>query len=92
MLSLTKLAEDILANAKRLDEYTSSQSLPPTSFDNDTLKDLPLDLEAARNSLIDSTQLLKRLALGPVGHLIEISFGVSILITFALEAHVNRRL
>lgn len=77
MVSFTSLAEDILASAKRLDEHLASKGLPPSSFDNDTLADLPNDVEATRNSLIDTTHALKQLAQGPHGSTMEILFSVS---------------
>jgi len=76
MPSLTQIAEEILANAKRLDAYTSSKALPSTSFELDTLGDLPPDVEKARHVPINSTQDLNRLALRPMNTLIEIMFGV----------------
>ena len=77
MSSLTEIAEGILADAKRIDAALSSQNLPPTSFDHDTLSSLPHDIDPIRKSLVDSTQALKRLTLGPVAHQLEICFGVS---------------
>jgi len=77
MASLTEIAEGVLANAKRLDAYTASKGLPPTSFKEHTLDDLPEDLEECRKSLIDSTQTLKRLAQGPVGLYMEMLFMAS---------------
>lgn len=76
MSSLTTLAEEILANAKRLDEHLSSQHLSATSFDHDSLADLPSELESTRKALIDSTQTLKQLSQGPVGSSMEIIFNV----------------
>lgn len=76
MPSLTELAEEILINAKCLDAYLDSKGLSSTSFEEDTLGDLPLDLEKTRNALVDSTQALKRLALGPAGVYTEILFSV----------------
>lgn len=78
MPSLTQIAEEVLANAKRLDEYTASKNLPSASFDNHTLGDLPSELETIRKALIDSTQTLRSLALGPVGTSIEIAYSVSL--------------
>lgn len=77
MPSLTEIAESILANARRLDAYTASKGLPSSSFERSTLDDLPVDLEQCRNALIDSTQSLKQLALGPMGLCVEVSFSVS---------------
>ncbi|KAL8894384.1 MAG: hypothetical protein Q9207_008508, partial [Kuettlingeria erythrocarpa] len=66
MSTFTSLAEDILTSAKRLDAHLASQGRPPSSFDEDTLGgDLPPDMEATRNHLIDTTQTLKQLAQGP---------------------------
>ena len=77
MPSLTEIAEGILADAKRIDASLSSQNLPSTSFDKDTLSSLSHDIDPIRKSLVDSTQALKRLTLGPVAHQLEICFGVS---------------
>lgn len=78
MPTLTELAEESLANAKRLDAYIASKGLPPVSLDHDSfeLADLPPELQAVRNSLADSSQLMKRLAQGPIGTMIEILYGV----------------
>ena len=76
MPSLTALAEEVLANTKRLDAYLESKGLPYTDFQEDTLSNLPLDLETTRNALVDSAQTLKRLALGPGGVYTEILFSV----------------
>ena len=76
MGSLTSLAEEILANAKRLDAHLSSQNLNSTSFDHDSLADLPSELESTRKALIDSTQTLKQLSQGPIGSSMEIIFNV----------------
>lgn len=76
MGSLTSLAEEILANAKRLDQYLSSQNLISTSFDHDSLGDLPPELESTRKALINSTQTLKQLSQGPIGSSMEIIFNV----------------
>lgn len=77
MSSLTEIAERILINAKHLDSYLSSKGLPPSTFANHTLNDMPEDFESYRKELVDSTQTLKRLALGPVGLYMEILFSVS---------------
>ena len=76
MASLTSLAEEILANAKRLDQHLSSQHLASTSFDHDNLADLPSELESTRKALINSTQTLKQLSQGPIGSSMEIIFNV----------------
>lgn len=73
---LTSLAEEILENAKRLDQYLSSYNLEPASFNNNSLGDLPFELEASKKALINSTQTLKQLSQGPVGTLMEIMVNV----------------
>ena len=78
MPSLVKIAEEILANAKLIDAYTCSKGLPFTSFEVDTLGNLPQEVEKARDAIVNSTQDLKRLALRPKNTLVEILFGVYI--------------
>ena len=77
MGNLTDMAERILAHAKKLDAHAESSGLPPTHFFYDTLGDLPGSLEEDRRALVNETQDLKRLALGPVGMLLETLFTVS---------------
>jgi len=77
MGNLTDMAERILARAKKLDAHSESLGLPSTHFFYDTLGDLPAELEKERKALVDETQDLKRLALGPVGMLLETLFTVS---------------
>lgn len=77
MESLTEIAQGILADAKRLDEYTTSKGLSYSTFEQNTLSNLPDDLEETRKSLVDLTQKLKQLAHGPVGLLLETLFLVS---------------
>ena len=66
MPSLTSLAEEVLINAKRLDEHLAAQKQPSPSFDHDAWVNLSPQLESARDALIDSTHTLKQLAQGPV--------------------------
>lgn len=75
-MTLTEIAERILANAKRLDEYTSSSGLGYSTFEKDTLGGLPSDLEECRKQLVDNTWELKALAQGPVGQLMDVLFTV----------------
>lgn len=74
MSSLTAIAERALAQAKKLDAYSQSRGLPPTHFFYDTLGDLPKELEENRRELVNASQDLKRLALGPVGMMLETLF------------------
>jgi hypothetical protein len=76
MGNLTDVAERILGRAKKLDAHAEASGLPSTHFFYDTLGDLPGDLEKERRALVDETQDLKRLALGPVGMLLETLFTV----------------
>ena len=76
MPSLTSLAEEILKNAKQLDEYLDSQNRAPPSFDHDAFVGLLPQLEATRDALIDSTHTLKQLAQGPTRATVEIMFSV----------------
>ncbi|KAL8734016.1 MAG: hypothetical protein Q9166_001777 [cf. Caloplaca sp. 2 TL-2023] len=73
MVSFTSLAEEILVSARRLDEHLASKKLL-SSFDEDTLVDLPSDVEESRDDLINKTQTLKQLAQGGVGRVMEIAF------------------
>ncbi|KAL9092895.1 MAG: hypothetical protein Q9165_004313 [Trypethelium subeluteriae] len=68
----TDLVKQMLGPAEALDLYLLSADLPPTSFENDTLLDLPSELEQARDSLVDVAQTTKRLAQGSRGTLREI--------------------
>lgn len=76
MPSFTSLAEEILKNAKQLDEHLASQQRPSPSFDHDALVDLSPQLESTRDALIDSTHTLKQLAQGPTRATVEIMFSV----------------
>ncbi|KAL9005014.1 MAG: hypothetical protein Q9188_002195 [Gyalolechia gomerana] len=89
MASLTSIAEGIVADAKLLDEYTTSKGLGWTSFDNDTWNDLPSDLEARRKSMIDSLQKLKQLTHGPTGLLLEVLFFFNDLLALRFIYHYN---
>lgn len=76
-MSLTPIAEAILHQARILDAYTQSANLPPFSFDTDQILGLPAEVEEARKELINQSQKIKRLALGPVGVLMEVLYTVS---------------
>lgn len=87
MPSFTSLAEDILTAAKRLDEHLASQGKTMCSFDEDTLEDLPHDMEATRSRLINTTQTLKQLAQGPHGATMESMFSASL--SFHHPTHIS---
>ena len=77
MPSFTSLAQEILAYAQRLDQYVVAEKLPSSSFDQDSISELPDHLETVRKDLINSTATLKQLAQGPVGAIAEKFLGVS---------------
>lgn len=67
---ITELANRIAANTKKLNDYLVANNLPPPSFALDGPKDTLVpkhetDVEAARVAIIDDTQELRRLVLGP---------------------------
>jgi hypothetical protein len=67
---IVELSTRIAANTTKLNEYLVSHDLPTPSFDIDGPKDnlVPkeeLEVEAARVAIIDDTQELRRLVLGP---------------------------
>lgn len=76
MSTLTEIAEGILADAKALDALTASKNLASSSFETYTLANLPKDGEDLRKALVDSTQELRQLAVGPIGQIFEILFSV----------------
>lgn len=76
MPSLTSLAEEILTNAKQLDEHLAAQNQPSPSFDHDALLNLSPQLESTRDALIDSAHTLKQLTQGPVRATADIMFNV----------------
>ncbi|KAF2152731.1 putative O-methyltransferase [Myriangium duriaei CBS 260.36] len=62
---LTKLAEELLENARALDSYNQKHGFEPVSFERESFIDLPLEVENQRKTVIDLAQDLKRLAQGP---------------------------
>ncbi|KAM3074300.1 hypothetical protein ACMFMF_006316 [Clarireedia jacksonii] len=60
--------------ATALDEHLLSSGRPQTSFDEDTMDNLPPEMEEIRNNLIDTAHTIKYLALGPRGILSDILF------------------
>lgn len=75
-MSLSDIAEDILACASKIDRHANLAGRSPTSFLEDTLGQLPEDVEQARKTLVDKTQELRQLALGPVGLCLDVLFSV----------------
>lgn len=67
---ITKLANRIAANTTKLNDYLVARNLPTPSFGVDGPKDTLVpkqeaEVEAARVAIIDDTQELRRLVLGP---------------------------
>lgn len=65
---IVELANSIQTNTAKLDQHYSSHGIPTPSFDIETpLKiDLPSDLAACRMAIIEATDELQSLILGPV--------------------------
>ena len=76
MPSLTSLAEQALAQAKRIDDYLESKNLPSPSFDHDVFGDLPAELQNVRSSLASVSNDLKGLTRGPVSSTSDIALSV----------------
>lgn len=75
---ITELASRIAANTTKLNDYLVASNLPTPSFDVDGPKDTLVpkketDVEAARVAIIDDTQELRRLVLGPREYLMSYS-------------------
>ncbi|KAI8635443.1 O-methyltransferase-domain-containing protein [Xylariaceae sp. FL1651] len=64
MPSLTSMAESILARAKKLDAYLEAQNIAYPSFDDDTLDQLPDELQDERWALANDANELKQLSRG----------------------------
>ncbi|KAF2963857.1 hypothetical protein GQX73_g9695 [Xylaria multiplex] len=64
MPSLTSIAESIVARAKKLDAYLEAQNIAYPSFDDDTLDQLPDELQNERWALANDANELKQLSRG----------------------------
>lgn len=78
---IVQLASRIAANTTKLNTYIEAHHLPTPSFDVNGPKDTLVpkeekDVEAARVAIIDDTQELRRLVLGPREYLM--SYTVSL--------------
>ena len=78
MTSLTSRAEAILAQAKKLDAYLESNQIPYPTFDEDTLEQLPDELQDERWVLASSSNELKKLARGATFSTIDLALSVRI--------------
>ncbi|KAJ3578712.1 hypothetical protein NPX13_g1853 [Xylaria arbuscula] len=64
MPSFTSMAETILARAKKLDAYLETHNIAYTSFEDDTLDQLPDELQDERWALANDANELKQLSRG----------------------------
>ncbi|RWA10853.1 hypothetical protein EKO27_g4273 [Xylaria grammica] len=74
MPSLTSVAERILARAKKLDAYLEAQNIAYPSFDDDTLDQLPNELQDERWALGNDTNELKQLSRGAAQTTLDCAF------------------
>ncbi|KAI1275183.1 O-methyltransferase-domain-containing protein [Xylaria sp. FL0933] len=75
MPSLTSKAERILARAKKLDAYLEAQNIASPSFDDDTLDQLPDELQDERWALANEVHELKQLSRGAAQSTLDCAFG-----------------
>ena len=67
---IAELASIISSKTSQVDDYISTQGLPPLSFEpNGSLKlnTLPEDIQLAQNAILEATEELNALMLGPEG-------------------------
>lgn len=67
MSPLVELAEKILANAKKVDEYANADKSQP----------VPFEVQQARVELLDASYELKKEVVEPESWLIQVLYGVS---------------
>ncbi|KAI0509541.1 O-methyltransferase-domain-containing protein [Xylaria bambusicola] len=77
MPSLTSLAEGLLARAKKLDAYLEAHNIPYPSFDEDTLDQLPNELQDERWALGNDANELKQLSRGAAHATLDCALGWS---------------
>lgn len=71
------MAESILTRAKKLDTYLEAQNIAYPSFDNDTLDQLPYELQDERWALANDVNELKQLSRGATQTTLDCAFSVS---------------
>ena len=76
MASLTSRAKAILAQAQKIDAYLEEMNIQYPSFEEDTLENLPADLQGVRWSLANDTNDLKKLTRGAVMHIVDVTLSV----------------
>ena len=70
------MAETILAQAKKLDAHLESNKIPYSSFEEDTLDQLPDELQDDRWALANSSNELKKLSRGAAMGTIDLALNV----------------
>jgi hypothetical protein len=76
MPSLVSLAEELLAQAKKIDAVLEQNNIPCTSFEEDTLESLPDDAQKLRWDLLDTSHNFRQLVRGARLSGLDIAFGV----------------
>ena len=62
---LVQLAQSVLGATESISQRLHERDLPQPSFDADAPRELPVELETARQQVLDATQELHQLLLGP---------------------------
>ena len=82
---IAELASIISSNTSQVDDYISTHGLPPLSFEpNGSLKPdtLPHGIQSAQNAILEATDELNALMLGPEGilrqHLVCLTYGIDL--------------
>lgn len=78
MPSLVSIAEELLAQAKKIDALLEKSGTPYPSFDHDTLETLPDDAQKLRRELADTSHTIRQLARGARLSGLDIAFSVSL--------------
>lgn len=73
------LANTISASVKKMEQVLSAKGIPPPSFDEDASFNIPLQLTADHDAVLDATAELHDLLLEPL-NLIHRHGGVSLLV------------
>lgn len=87
MSSLVALAEELLAQAKEVEQLLEQNNLPPTSFDKDTLELLPDSAQKLRWDLLDTSHTITQLLRGARLSGLDIAFGVLTPISQCIREH-----
>lgn len=80
---LSELTAIISTNTKTIDQYLANNDLPPLSFGVDAAKDFPVpstneEIQHARRAVVNATQELHDLMVGPREHLRWMAWSVCI--------------